>query len=214
MLALVPILLLSAAVATPAGGQAPNGRVQTFIAPSGEPFRISGDGPYPVAEWFVGADKNGDGKLDFAEFDADFLRFFEQLDVNRDGAIDGVERNRYETTVAPETMGGSWTGERPPDANQEWASKFSDETPLPDVDRPQRADGQIPIGAARFDLLGLPEPVAAMDMQVRGRISRTAANDAAKYRFGLLDTANRGYLTLDMLPSTPAESRGSGHKRR
>jgi hypothetical protein len=214
MLALFPLLFLSAAAAAPAGGQAPKGRLQTFIAPSGEPFRVSGEGPYPVAEWFAGADKNGDGKIDFAEFNADFLRFFDQLDVNHDGAIDGTERNRYETTVAPETMGGSWNGEAPADANVEWNSKFDDDVNLPDVDRPKRDTGTIPVGAARFDLLGLPEPVAAMDMEVRGRISRSAASEAAKYRFGQLDTLNRGYLTLDTLPRTPAESRGGGRKHR
>jgi hypothetical protein len=211
MLALLPILLLTAAADEPAGGDASKGRPQVFIAPSGEPFRTYGDGPYPVAEWFAGADKNGDGKIDLAEFNADFLRFFDQLDVNHDGAIDGIERNRYETTVVPETMGGSWSGQRRPDANQEWASKFSEGTALPEVDRPQRTS-QVAVGAARFDLLGLPEPVAAMDMEVRGRISRNAASEAARYRFGQLDALNRGYLTLDSLPRTPAEGRGGGHK--
>jgi hypothetical protein len=206
MLALLPILLVAAQAAAPPG-DAPEGRPQEFIAPSGEPFRVYGNVPYPVADWFAGADKNADGKLDYAEFNADFLRFFDALDVDHDGAIDSIEKNRYESTVAPETLGGSWNGARGPDTNQEWASKFAAGTDLPNVERPKRTSGQIPIGAGRFDLLGLPEPVAAMDLELRGRISRRAAGEAAQMRFNQLDTAHRGYLTLDTLPETPAEGR-------
>jgi len=209
MLALLPILLLAAQAAAAADDAAPQGRPQVFIAPSGEPFRVYGDVPYPVADWFSGADKNGDGKLDFGEFNADFLRFFDALDVNHDGAIDSLEKTRYEGTVAPETLGGSWNGARERDQNKDWASKFSAGTALPGVDRPKRANGQVRIGAGRFDLLGLPEPVAAMDLELRGRISRSMAGEVARLRFNQLDTAHRGYLTLDSLPATPAEGRRS-----
>lgn len=202
MLAVLSILLLAAQ-----GEAVPQGRAQVFIAPSGEPFRVYGEAPYPVAKWFAGADKNADGKLDFAEFSADFLRFFDQLDVNHDGAIDSVEKARYEGEVAPETLGGSWTGAKQADANAEWNSKFAAGTTLPDVDRPKRNNGVVPIGAARFDLLGLPEPVAAMDVELRGRITRRAAGEAAQARFNQLDAAHRGYLTLDALPETPTEGR-------
>ncbi len=207
MLAFLSFLLL-AAQGAPTADAAPQGRLQVFIAPSGEPFRIHGEGPYPVAQWFSGADKNADGKLDSGEFAADFLRFFDQLDVNHDGAIDSIEKTRYEGTVAPETLGGSWTGTRQPDENKEWASKFAAGTNLPQVDRPKQHGGQAPIGAARFDLLGLPEPVAAMDLELRGRISRRAAGEVAQLRFNQLDTQHRGYLTLDTLPETPTEGRG------
>jgi hypothetical protein len=210
MPAFLPLLLLTAQAAAPAADAAPQGRPQVFIAPSGEPFRVYGEVPYPIADWFSGADKNADGKLDFTEFSADFLRFFDQLDVNHDGAIDSVEKTRYEGTVAPETLGGSWTGARQRDANEEWNSKFAAGTDLPSVDRPKRANDQVRIGAARFDLLGLPEPVAAMDLELRGRISRRAAGEVAQLRFNQLDIQHRGYLTLDALPETPAE----GRKRR
>jgi hypothetical protein len=202
MLALLPILLLAAQ-----GEAVPQGRPQVFIAPSGEPFRVYGEVPYPVAKWFAGADKNADGKLDPAEFNADFLRFFDQLDVNRDGAIDSVEKARYEAEVAPETLGGSWTGTKQTVTNEEWDSKFAAGTARPEVERPKRNNGVVPIGAARFDLLGLPEPVAAMDVELRGRITRRAAGEAARLRFSQLDTAHRGYLTLDALPETPTEGR-------
>lgn len=202
MLALMPILLFAAQAVDDA---VPSGRPQVFIAPSGEPFRAYGEVPYPIADWFKGADKNGDGRLDFAEFDADFLRFFDALDVNHDGAIDSVEKARYEGEVAPETLGGAWTGRRERSSNEEWASKFSEGTALPSVDRPKRNTGRVPTGAARFDLLGLPEPVAAMDVELRGRISRRTASEAARMRFDQLDTRHLGYLTLDALPETPSE---------
>lgn len=207
MFAILPILLLAAQTAGSAGDAAPQGRAQVFIAPSGEPFRVYGEVPYPVADWFSGADKNADGKLDAAEFSADFLRFFDALDVDRDGAIDSIERNRYEAEVAPETLGGSWTGAGERDANEEWASNFGGDVDLPSVDRPRRNTGGIPTGAARYDLLGLPEPVAAMDLELRGRISRKAAGEVAQMRFNQLDKLHRGYLTLDTLPETPAEER-------
>ena len=205
MLAFLPVLLFAAA----AVDAAPQGRSQVFIAPSGEPFRVHGEVPYPIADWFSGADKNADGKLDYAEFNADFLRFFDTLDVNHDGAIDSIEKTRYEGEVAPETLGGSWTGARERDSNKEWASRFSSDVSLPKVDRPQRNNGRVPTGAARYDLLGLPEPVAAMDLELRGRISRRAAGEVAQLRFNQLDTLHRGYLTLDALPETPVEGRRS-----
>ena len=75
--------------------------------------------------------------------------------------------------------------------------------------------GSNPIGAARFDLLGMPEPVAAMDTELRGRISRSVAEEAAQVRFGLLDQQHPGYLTLDTLPPTFAEgSKGRRRRRR
>jgi hypothetical protein len=214
MLALLPILLLSAQTDAVPSGDAPRGRPQIFFAPSGEPFRTYGDAPYPVAQWFAGADKNGDGKLDSTEFTADFMRFFDQLDVNHDGVIDGTERTRYETKVAPETLGESWGGPSQEQTNAEWNSKFSDDVSLPDVDRPSRSTGERPTGAGRFDLLGLPEPVAAMDVQVRGRISRNDASEAAQMRFSQLDTLHQGFLTLGQLPRTPAQGRGGKARKR
>src|SRR5690242_8676306 len=71
MLAFLPILLMTAQAAAPPANAAPQGRPQVFIAPSGEPFRVYGDVPYPIADWFSGADTNGDGKLDSGEFSAD-----------------------------------------------------------------------------------------------------------------------------------------------
>jgi Ca2+-binding EF-hand superfamily protein len=208
--ALLSILLFSAIAVPAAAQQASSGREKIFIAPSGEPFRVAADQPYPVAKWFAGADKNGDGKLDFTEFDADFMRFFAQLDTNHDGAIDGAERMRYENEVAPETLGGEWA------AAIAEAQDEQDRTPDFGTDNDQGAStvqrakpryGSHPVGAARFDLLGLPEPVASMDTELRGRISTRVAEEAARQRFDVLDESHRGYLTLDALPPSFSEHR-------
>jgi len=209
------VLLISAVTVPAAAQQAPGGREKIFVAPSGEPFRVAGDQPYPVEKWFAQADKNGDGKLDFAEFDADFMRFFDLLDVNHDGAIDSVERGRYENEVAPETLGGEWAAaeaEADDEQNQRIEFGGSDEG-ASTIERAKPKYGAHPVGAARFDLLGMPEPVAAMDTELRGRISRSTAEEAARYRFNILDERHLGYLTLASLPPTFAQSRHGGKRR-
>lgn len=212
-IALLPIFLLAVAPDAAPADPGRHARMQTFIAPSGEPFRRPGDQPYPVAAWFTGADKNGDGKLDLAEFTADFMRFFEQLDLDHDGAIDGAERTHYENEIAPETLGSSWalSARRDEEAGDvDFGS--GDDQGAATMKKAKPLYGSNPIGAARFDLLGLPEPVAAMDIQVRGRISRSVAQEVARQRFNALDEQHLGYLTLQTLPPSYAE--GSGAKRR
>jgi len=208
MFVLLPILLLAAQDVAPAPAPAPaptsSGKRQTFVAPSGEPFRVTGNEPYPVAKWFAGADTNGDGKLDYNEFNADFMRFFNELDIDHDGWVDAAEKARYEQTVAPETQGNSTLSiEGGPDDDP---THTFDDFNAPDVKAPKVKYGAVPFGAARFDLLGIPEPVAAMDMQIRGRISKNDANQAARIRFHVLDPQHHGYLTLDALPKTFAQS--------
>jgi hypothetical protein len=216
MVALLPVLLLAAQAEGPRTGQPGSERAQIFIAPSGEPFRVTGNAAYPVRLWFSGADENGDGKLDLNEFTVDFMRFFDQLDVNHDGAIDSVERARYETQVAPETLGGSSVresqGQDDSDVDVAGQGSMGSDTGPTSQAKAKPRYGSNPIGAARFDLLGLPEPVAAMDAELRGRISRRVAQQAAQDRFALLDEVHRGYLTLDGLPPTFAQH-GGGRKR-
>lgn len=184
-----------------------SGRRQIFIAPSGEVFRSPADAPYPIADWFARADANHDGKLSESEFDADFLRFFASLDLDHDGTIDGAELDRYETQT-PELHTGSFSGYDPGAGG----GGEGDNTPARRVGSYMGADD--PRGAGRFDLLRIPEPVAAMDTTLKGRISRGQAQDAADYRFSLLDSQHHGYLLLAELPETFAQghhSLGHGH---
>jgi len=206
MLTVLSFLLFAAASGDPGSG-----RLQVFIAPSGEPFRVYGDdAPYPLVDWFAGADANGDGQLDFAEFNADFLRFFAELDVNQDGSIDGIERARYENEIAPETQSGPYDERLR--AREEKARKpdfGGSDQGASTVLRPKPSYSNTS-GAAQYEMLGQPEPVAAMDMLMHGRITATDASNAARLCFRQLDSQNRGYLTLDTLPETYAESGGGG----
>lgn len=173
-------------------------RPQVFIAPSGEAYRAPGGAPYPVADWFARADADHDGKLTEAEFDADFLRFFASVDSNHDGVIDGTEIDRYENAT-PELRSGGFARDR-----------YEDQPAGDDGSKPARALGSYmsdsPQGGGRFDLLRIPEPVASMDTELKGRITRQQAQDAADYRFSLLDTKHRGYLVLAELPETFAQT--------
>src|SRR6185503_18497922 len=96
-----------------------------FVSPAGEPFRAGPGEPYPVAAWFKAADADGDGKLTREEFVADAARFFQTLDANHDGVIDGQELKAYETRVVPEI-----TEERaqPLPRSQASSSTFGDES--------------------------------------------------------------------------------------
>jgi hypothetical protein len=76
-----------------------------FFSPHGRPFRAPAGAPYPVADWFRQADRNGDGKLDRDEFIADATAFFNVLDVKGDGALDADEISFYEHRIAPEVLG-------------------------------------------------------------------------------------------------------------
>ncbi len=200
------------AASPPAIAAAPvmGGRRQVFIAPSGEVFRSPEGVPYPVAEWFARADANHDGKLTEREFDADFLNFFTTLDLDHDGVIDGAEVERYEADTPELRTGG---------ISRDFGSGGGE-----DGSAPRRSVGSYlgandPRGGGRFDLLRIPEPVAAMDTSLKGRINREQAQDAADYRFSLLDSQHHGYLLFSDLPETFAQghrsvNRGGGGRGR
>lgn len=183
------------------------GRPQVFIAPSGETFRAPAGEPYPVARWFAGADANHDGKLTEVEFDADFMRYFNSLDLDHDGVVDSTELERYEQST-PELHTGAFA------VDSYDAGGGEDEN----GEKRARSLGSYmgansPQGAGRFDLLRIPEPVASMDVTLKGRVNRQEAQDAAEYRFSLLDDQHRGYLALADLPETFAQTHhgGGGH---
>ncbi|HEY1426424.1 MAG TPA: EF-hand domain-containing protein [Caulobacteraceae bacterium] len=84
---------------------ADEGPPNVFFSPHGRPFRAVSQAPYPVADWFKQADRNGDGKLDREEFVADAAAFFDALDQNADGALGPEDIAFYERSIAPEVLG-------------------------------------------------------------------------------------------------------------
>ncbi|MEG8054544.1 hypothetical protein QP185_17405 [Sphingomonas aerolata] len=88
--------------ARPARQRPQQGRGQLFISPMGEPFRSTQKAGAAQALWFQGADRDGDGRITRAEFQADATRVFAHLDRGRDGEIDPEDIAWYENILVPE----------------------------------------------------------------------------------------------------------------
>lgn len=172
-----------------------------FISPNGQPFRSAPGEPYPVARWFAAADKNGDGRIDRAEFRADAQAFFQTLDKNGDGVIDGFEVQDYEHDVVPEILGAYHSLDTGGDGQRRHGPAGGG----------RRSDGdslvgsEVMGGASAYQLIAEPEPVAAADANLTGRISLADFLAAADRRFNRLDSKGLGYLTLADLPKTPVQ---------
>lgn len=213
------------------GGPGPGfrGRPSLFISPAGEPFRAGPGQPYPVAAWFSRADADGDGKLTRDEFVADAARFFQTLDANHDGLIDGMELKAYETEIVPEITeerggasapqggaqaiepssgggGGGRRGRRGGGGGQGGRGQGG-----PGGGEGARgqggAGGGLPQaqGAAPYGLLGEREPVASADLNLNSRITLANFKAKAAQRFVRLDVDGRGYLLLADLPKTAVQ---------
>ncbi len=210
------------------GGRADEGPEMLFISPMGEPFRAKPPTPYPVEAWFKGADTNGDGKLDLAEFEADATRFFHVLDITKDGVIDHREIYYYEHVIAPEILGLSYgalpRSMRAPNYFQlaqfgggggggmgggGEPSVSGDSTSAPQI---KGLNDQPLVGAAAYGLLADPEPVQGSDIRLTGNITLADFKARAQQRFEALDTDHKGYLTLASLPETEAQ-RLAPHRR-
>jgi hypothetical protein len=186
-------IALGALSAAPAAARDDDGGLpNVFISPHGEPFRAAPGAPYPIADWFKRADRNGDGKLDRAEFLADAEAFFKVLDVNGDGVIGSLEVAFYEHRIAPEILipvgnasadgdlfqavyeGGArlWrvqiesnVGRRP---RTYGGATGPDSSADPNGGQPnepsrRRAEDTVGKGAAPYSLLSAPEPVTSAD---------------------------------------------------
>ena len=232
------------------GGRVPEAvPVMLFISPMGEPFRAKPPEPYPVDAWFKGADTNGDGNLDLAEFKADADRFFRLLDVNKDGVIDHREVFYYEHRIVPEILGQAYGALRgsgrfhgtdavlEADAPSGWQPSYlllaqyggggmggaggMGGPPVTDggsaskapTDGGRLGDHDAPlVGAAAYGLLADPEPVQGSDIRLTGNITLADFEKRAEQRFNLLDNEHKGYLTLDSLPETEAQSSMPKHR--
>jgi len=212
-------------------------RGQLFVSPAGEPFRAEPGLPYPSAVWFAQADGDHDGKIDRSEFNADFDRFFGVLDINRDQVIDPSEVTRYERDVLPEVTTGDGSFGEPPRRGRGGRPDGGRPSGGPgDGGRQRIAGGQVDqdgggsggiqapppkrrddvpiVGAGRYGMINIPEPVTSMDINLDGTITRYESRQAAIRRFALLDPDNRGFLRLADLPHPDAQRSGEGNKRR
>ncbi len=164
-----------------------------FFSPWGEPFR-GGNG---LATWFAGADLDHDGQLTKTEAQADAARFFQQLDADGNGTVDGFENGDYERKIAPEINGLSFggrieeladSGEAMPEPRGFFGGRKHRNGPQ---DRRE--------GAARFSLLNEPQPVRGADADLDGRVSRQEWRKATDRRFNMLDREHLGALSLPAL---------------
>jgi Ca2+-binding EF-hand superfamily protein len=181
------------------------GATQLFISPMGQPFRAGPDEPYPVVRWFAQADRDGDGRIDRAEFRADAEAFFRLLDKNHDGVIDGFEISDYEHEVVPEMLGVYRDAPGVPGPSA--AARPRDGKGGPKGGRGRREDvgAVLSAGASAYELISVPEPVASADTGLSGRVTLAQFLAAADQRFQQLDAKGQGFLRLSDLPKTPIQ---------
>lgn len=204
------LALIAALAATPVLAQ-PRPDLQIFISPAGEPFRTTLDQPYPVDQWFKQADANADGAITRDELIADSLAFFDKLDANKDGTVDGWENGDYEKKVAPEIMSRAAMavakpreGNRPMGGRRRPTLSPSDNFKSEDEKAKMVAD-QSRAGAGLYGLLNEIQPVMSQDSNFDRRISKAEATAAAKDRFAILDRDKDGKLLFATLPATPLQ---------
>lgn len=210
-LALVVGLLVAAPVLAQPPERPPGPQKQVFISPAGQPFRAPFGEPYPVSTWFKQADTNGDGAITREELVADSLAFFDRLDADKNGTLDGFEIADYESKIAPEissrsalalVQAGPQAGNRPKGGRQRPFATRSDGSRERD---PKQTYDQGRSGAGLFGLVNEVHPVMGQDSDFNRRISRDEAIKAAKDRFAILDTDKDGKLMLDTLPKPPMQ---------
>jgi hypothetical protein len=188
-----------------------------FISPSGEPFRGEGG----LARWFAQVDTDHDGSISLEEFRADARHSFAFLDKNHDGIVDGLEQQAYEHEVVPEIgvlafeqpeaprqrrqpIGGSRSGGNGgapgsgiPNGGMGGSRTDPAQLLANQANATPKAAGRD--GAARFSLLNEPEPIAAADADLDGKVSLAEWMARTDKRFANLDWQKTGKLTMDSL---------------
>jgi hypothetical protein len=221
----------------PGGPGGPGGMGRgLFVSPAGEPFRRVPGGPPALRAWFEQADTNHDGALVWAEFEADFVRYFAVLDADRDGEIGPAEVTRYEQEILPEMQtrfgggagrggmgggppgggmgrgpGGGGMGRGPGGGGR---GGMGGGPPGGGSRRGAMAGMAMMSGAARFGIIPIAHPIMDADINFNRGVSRAEFTQAAARRFAMLDTGHSGRLTLQQLMALRAEARGPGQPRR
>ena len=187
-----------------------------FISPMGEPFRPAGRDDDALADWFRQADRNHDGRLTLDEMQQDAERFFASLDVAHDGEIDPDDITRYEDVIAPEISSGPHFDTA---ALSDAGSAGGAGQARGGHDRRgggshwrNQDDNESHLGAARYGLLDLPEPVVSADSDFNRGVSLPEFRNAAAQRFIALDIDHHGFLTLAELESIRPAPSPTGHK--
>jgi len=210
---LVPGLALTLGACAADGGKpAPGGPkpVRLFISPSGEPFR----GEDGLGRWLTQADTDHDGGVDLAEFRADARHSFQVLDANHDGVIDGFEMQAYERDIVPEI--GVMTFDAGPTAGRAagrgGGGRVGGEAQngAPGTPQDVRVPGAGREGAARYSLINEPQPIAAADADLDGKVTLAEWMAITDRRFAKLDRAKTGKLTRETLLHPPKKEAPKG----
>lgn len=205
----------------------PGRPVPPFISPAGKPYRSEGEAIYAKSKWFAALDSDQDGALSVSDFVTEAEAFFAELDVDSDGRIALSEITRYEQVVAPEVQagflpagaggmrpppgmptprggGGGPPGGGPPGAMGGGPPPGMGGGPSKEM---MKKLANMPQGAGRFAILGMPQPIMAADGNMNGSVTLEEMRSAAVQRFGWLDDIGNGdgRIVWDELPEAPIE---------
>lgn len=213
ILTLMPTSNATAQSAGTAPSGPPPAMPQIFVSPFGEIFTAEEGHPYPVLNWFSGADTDADQILSYAEFAADGARWFALLDKDSDGQLSYSELNAYESergaSLGPQGRAPSRPQDRPQGA------------PPPSGGRgpqgsPPGGRGGAPGGGnlvAMAGLLGVREPVKSADTNTSQSVTSQEWEAVTRRWFTLLDSNRDGQLAFEELPKTQLQQ-ATGNPRR